>query len=245
MCLLESTDLINSAKELEHYDRVRRQFELTEAEKEAEKKALREENAHKNAPLASPNNVKGKGKGKAISYDSDDDAGYASLSFPPNGPDDAARPRLNLGQLGTGGIMALWKERDGDLSTTPEEEEDEYEMAVEPGLSRAAPGAPGTQNSESNPPIPHPPLPPTPEMKKAEAAKGTASGEGKSLEDLDEEYPMLPTIREEDDEKSDLSSRLKKRGPAPGQARGAPAPQHPGGFTESNDDDEELYGEAK
>ena len=249
--------LHHSAKELEHYDRVRRQFELTEAEKEAEKKALREENANKHAPMAFLNDTKG--KGKAISYhdDSDDDAGYASLSFPPDGASSAGRssePRLNLSQLGSGSIMALWKERDGELSSAPEEEEEseeDHSEGSEPGLIRAAgasapalasSAAMGVADGKPNPPVELPNLP--------KPDQGKPSTEPKSLEELDEEFPMLPTIREEEDEKSDLSLRggpvrTTVAGVGEEEAKVKGTHQLPGGFTDENDDEDELYGEAR
>ena len=246
----------HSAKELEHYDRVRRQFELTEAEKEAEKKALREENANKHAPVAYLNDAMGKGKGKAVSYhdDSDDDAGYASLSFPPDGAPSGGRssePRLNLSQLGTGSIMALWKERDGELSSAPEEEsEGDHSEGSELGMIRPA-GAPasaaatGVADRKPNPSVELLHLPKKPDQ-------GKLSTEPKSLEELDEEFPMLPTIKEED-EKSDLSLRggavkattTTGTGEEAGKGKAGGAQQLPGGFTDENDDEEELYGEAR
>jgi len=210
--------------------------------------------------MAYLNDAKGKGKGRAITYhdDSDDDAGYASLSFPLDRAPNAGRssePRLNLSQLGTGSIMALWKERDGELSSAPEEESEEYHSeGSEPGVIRPGGGtspssqsaARGVTDGKPNPLVELPQLPKKPDQEKLPA-------EPKSLEELDEEFPMLPTIKEED-EKSDLSLR---GGPVRARAvvttvtgagesgRGEGTQQLPGGFTDENDDDEELYGETK
>lgn len=183
---------------------------------------MREENAHKTAPSSFLDDVKGKGKG--VLYDSDDEAGYASLSFPPPKTGNTSESRLNLSQLGTGSIMALWKEKDGELSM----DEDEYESGDEAGVVRPTPSPinqrPDVKAVESLNPAP---LPLTSDKKPKEAKP-----ESKSLDDLEDEYPILPTIKEED-EKSDLSTRARAQTTVPG------------GFMDTHDDDELLYGENK
>lgn len=157
-------------------------------------------------------------------YDSDDEAGYASLSFPPPKTDNTSESRLNLSQLGTGSIMALWKEKDGELSM----DEDEYESGDEASeVKPASSSASERPDMKSMGSVNLSPLPLAPDRKPEEAKP-----ERKSPDDLEDEYPILPTIKEED-EKSDLSTR------APTQAT------VPGGFMDTHDDDELLYGENK
>ena len=157
-------------------------------------------------------------------YDSDDEARYASLSFPPPKTDGTSKSRLNLSQLGTGSIMALWEEKDGELSM----DEDEYESGDESSVIRPEPSPasqqPDVKGVES---LNQVPLLLTPDKKPKKAKT-----ESKSLDDLEDEYPILPTIKEED-EKSDLSTRARAQTTVPG------------GFMDTHDDDELLYGENK
>ncbi|KAI5809944.1 hypothetical protein DFH27DRAFT_597843 [Peziza echinospora] len=236
-----------SAKELEHYNKVRRQFELTEAEQEAEKKALREENA-KSQMLSLGFDPKGKGKGRFTELDDGDDyddhhdmEGYATLStFPPDQHQQqprgqaplggAVNPRLNL-SLGSGSLMALWKEKDGDSTQEEEEEEDDDDERELSGselgedisqrkvrLTTGSPTSP--QQQQRLQPVRS--SAPSPELHRTQSPYQTSVPMVRIEPDVEEvkvkveekpageeggdDYPLLPTIKEEDDERSDLSA---------------------------------------
>ena len=212
---------------MEHYEGVRRQFELTEAEKEKEKQALREENAQKELELRSPPmefDFKGKGKGRAYTRPTEDDNYMMAGS-------SGRTPFLSLG---SGSVLSLWKEQDADLSASEEDEaQDQVPRITEvPMITELTTQQPVIEGGSMGK-VPES-LPPALIVDGEDKERGL-----EDMADEDDSTGVLSTIAEED-EKSDLGVAVLDLSKALEEE-----PQQVSGFTDENNDDEDLYGETE